>query len=90
VKKMKKVFSFIVLAGFISIVIGAGAAQAQSKNCDALIKEAQAQLASAKGNQKGQVQKLLAAAQKAKAKGDQAACQASATKAMQATKPGKK
>ena len=87
---MKKVVSFLALVGFISLGLGAGAAQAQSKKCDTLIKEAQAQLASAKGNQKSQAQKLLLEAQKAKTKGDQAACQASATKAMQVTKSSKK
>ena len=82
---MKKTVSFLALAAFI-LGIGGGAVQAQTEECDKLIGEAQAQLAAASDDKKGEVEKLLKEARDAKAKGDMAACQASAGKAKEVAK----
>lgn len=84
---MKKTVSFLALAVLIRGV-GGGAVQAQTEECDKLIGEAQAQLDSASEDKKAEVEKLLKDARDAKAKGDMAVCQASATEGKEAAKGG--
>ena len=88
---MKKFLFCLAVLPFISLGIGGSVAQGQAKNCDAMIKEVKAQLASVTDREKkSMIEAQIKEAETAKAAGKTAACQASATKAMQALRPAKK